>query len=631
MAGGELPQEWARELFPPERNECELTYAGKATAEQILADTMAVPLQEVSTFGGNGSAWHNKLVFGDNLQVMKHMLDLKQRGTLANADGSPGARLIYIDPPFATRQEFRGSRDQKAYQDKIAGAAFLEFFRKRLVLLRELLADDGSIYVHLDQKKGHYVKVLLDEIFGEEHFQREIIWDISVLAGFKTQALNWIRGHDIIYYYSKGGRRVFNKLKVPHRKEYLQRFTKKDKAGELYFDGRGERVYLKAAIKKGKTIGDVWGDIMSFQQIPTSKERIDYPTQKPEALLDRIVRASSAPGDLVLDAFAGSGTTCAVAEKLGRRWIGIDCGKLAIYTVQKRMLNLRTEIGNTGKPLQASAFTLYNAGLYDFETLRSLSWEGWRAIALELFECKDEPHTIRGFKLDGKRKGSSVLVFDYLKNKGGITRETIGDIHASIGQQVGSRCFIIAPKGFFHFQEDYVEIDGVRYYALRIPYSIIRELHARDFSAIRQPADEKSVNETVDAVGFDFIQAPAVEYKAGRLPRATDRGDTYLQIRKFASRARIKGGNHRAGMEAFSMLMLDYAFDGKVFDLDEVFYADALQANGWKAVFPLGNVKGDVLAVFLDIYGNEARLRVSRSEFDLPSRLGSVRKGTAKK
>ena len=127
---------------------------------------MAVPLQPIRTFGGNGDGWHNMLIFGDNLQAMKTLLRMKEQGQLVNADGSRGVRLVYIDPPFATRQEFAGSQEEKAYQDKVTGARFLEFLRQRLVFLRDLLADDGSIYIHLDWKKVHYIKVLSDEIFG---------------------------------------------------------------------------------------------------------------------------------------------------------------------------------------------------------------------------------------------------------------------------------------------------------------------------------------------------------------------------------------------------------------------------------------------------------------------------------
>jgi len=167
-SGEELPVDYKHVLFPPEKKEYELVYAGKEREEDILADTMAVPLQPVKTFGKNGNGWTNKLIFGDNLQVMKALLD--------NPDVQGHVKLIYIDPPFATKQDFRGSRDQKAYQDKIAGAEFIEFLRKRLVFLKELLSDDGSIYVHLDWKKVHYVKVVMDEIFAENNFLNEIIW-----------------------------------------------------------------------------------------------------------------------------------------------------------------------------------------------------------------------------------------------------------------------------------------------------------------------------------------------------------------------------------------------------------------------------------------------------------------------
>ena len=185
----------------------------------------------------------------------------------------------------------------------------------------------------------------------------------------------------------------------------------------------------------------------------------------------RIINASTNKGDLVLDAFAGSGTTCATAEKLGRRWIGIDCGKLAIYSIQKRMLNLKEELGNKGKRLKAKPFTLYNAGLYDFSTLRQLNWHDWRFFALQLFGCKDDPHKIGGLSLDGKLKGSSVLVFNFHQRAGKrIDRETIEQIHSAIKGKVGKKFFIIAPRGVFDFQQDYIDLDGNT--LLRYAYSL---------------------------------------------------------------------------------------------------------------------------------------------------------------
>ncbi|MFO0794128.1 MAG: site-specific DNA-methyltransferase [Candidatus Brocadiaceae bacterium] len=641
--GEELPAEWAREFFPPERREYELVYNGKESEEQILADTMAVPLQPVSTFGQNGVDWHNKLIFGDNLQAMKTLLQMKERGELVNADGTPGVRLVYIDPPFGTGDEYSITDDLRAYSAKLQGSKFIEFLRKRLILLRELLAADGSIYIRIDYHFGHYIKAVADEVFGPQFFRNEI-----VINRFKRQlrGLNQFNvATDSLFLYSKSGNPVFNEQLrsrlcsfcgqmtepqwLPMTSPGLRNPPERIILGQKLLPPKGRHwTFTQARIiameKEGRirientsTWTDLDGDrhrgvpeYLQTEETPTDSSWTDlkgyvrsarYPTENPEELLERVVRASSNEGDIVIDSFAGSGTTCAVAEKLKRRWIGIDSGKLAIYTIQKRMLNLREEIGNSGKPLAVKSFTLYNAGLYDFETLRQLPWEGWRSIALQLFECKDEPHKIRGFQMDGKRQGSSVYVFNHFE-KGKISRETIADLHASIGKQVGERCFVVAPRGAFLFQEDYIEMDNVRYYALRIPYSYINEVHRREFSALIQPSDERAVNETVEAVGFDFIQPPLVELEIKA------RGVTVsLKIKKFESRARVKGKEKIGRHDTLSMVMVDFNYNGKVFDLDKVFYATALKDNGWKIEFPRKDVTGNVMLVFLDIYGNESR------------------------
>lgn len=164
--GKPLPDSY-RHVIPFEtKKEYELTYAEKEREEDILADTMAVPLQPIKTFGNGGEGWTNKLIFGDNLQVLKSLMNDPQV--------KRKVKLIYIDPPFATRQEFKSRYGETAYQDIIAGARFLEFLRKRLVFLRELLANNGSIFVHCDWHLGHYMKILLDEIFGKNNFRNEI-------------------------------------------------------------------------------------------------------------------------------------------------------------------------------------------------------------------------------------------------------------------------------------------------------------------------------------------------------------------------------------------------------------------------------------------------------------------------
>lgn len=598
-SGEDLPVEWAREFFPPERREYELVYSGKETEEQILADTMAVPFQEVSTFWQNGVDWHNKLIFGDNLQAMKRLLQMKADGKLVNADGTPGVRLIYIDPPFATKKEFRGSQDQKAYQDKIAGAEFLEFLRKRLVIMRELLTPNGSIYVHLDWKKGHYVKVLMDEIFGEQNFRNEIVWTYFGPTNVKQ---DFPKKHDTILRYSKSKDVIFNfdDIRIPYSEGSVDRANRNVIAsGGMDFD----KIQLNEA---GKVPEDWWVGINQATKYPG--EIVGYPTQKPVKLLERIIKSSSNKGDIVLDAFVGSGTTPVVAEKLNRRWIAIDIEKLAIYTTQKRMLNLRADIGNAGKELKVKPFTLYNAGLYDFDTLRILPWESWRFFALQLFECKDEPSKLNGFPMDGKRQGSYVHVFRHiedgkLKQMG---KETIGDLHASIGKVVGERCFIIAPRGAFLFQEDYIEIDGVRYYALRIPYSYINEIHRKKFVALEQPNNEMAINKIIEAVGFDFIQPPVVELEVSPKKQAVS-----VKINKFESKARLHGEEKVSKHDALSMVMVDYDYNGKVFDLDEAFYANTVKDNKWKIELPAKEIKGDVMLVFLDIYGNEARIVIS--------------------
>jgi len=645
--GEELPAEWARELFPPERREYELVYNGKETEEQILADTMAVPLQPVSTFGQNGVDWHNKLIFGDNLQAMKTLLQMKERGELVNADGTPGVRLIYIDPPFGTGDEYSITDDLRAYSAKLQGSKFIEFLRKRLILLRELLAADGSIYIRIDYHFGHYIKAIADEVFGPQFFRNEI-----VINRFKRQ----LRGlhqfnvaTDSLFLYSKSGNPVFNEQLrsrlcsfcgqstepqwLPMTSPGLRNPPERIILGQKLLPPRGrhwtftqERVVAmekEGRIRIGNT--STWTDLaggrhrgvpeyLQTEETPTDSSWTDlkgyvrsarYPTENPEELLERVVRASSNEGDIVIDSFAGSGTTCAVAEKLKRRWIAIDSGKLAIYTIQKRMLNLREEIGNSGKPLAAKPFTLYNAGLYDFETLRQLPWEDWRFFALQLFECKDEPHKIHGFQMDGKRQGSSVHVFNHFK-EGQINPQTIADLHASIGKAVGDRCFIVAPRGAFLFQEDYIEMDGVRYYALRIPYSFINELHRRQFSALVQPNDEMAINETVEAVGFDFIQPPVVELELSEKKQAVS-----VKIKKFESKARLRGEDKISKHDALSMVMVDYDYNRKVFDLDKAFYASAIKDNKWKVELPAKEIKGDVMLVFLDIYGNESRMVIT--------------------
>jgi len=369
-----------------------------------------------------------------------------------------------------------------------------------------------------------------------------------------------------------------------------------------------------------RIISDTWLDINAY-------ERNGYPTQKSEYLLSRIIDSLSDADDLVLDAFAGSGTTLAVAEKLGRHWIGIDCGKLAIYTNAKRLLNLKSEIGNKGKPLKLKPFTLYNAGLYDFARLKELPWEGWRTIALDLFQCQDKPHKVGGIQLDGYRGGDDVLVFNH-KVGGGVVLDYgfIDDLHAQIGSKIGSRFFIIAPAASVTFLEDYIQKGKTRYYILRIPYSIINELHSHDFEAIKQPTDETQVNETVEAVGFDFIRQPKVECEYSIRQREGEGfKDAVVKIKTFKSEALAKGASQKGNRETLSMVLVDYDYPydparkGKEpappFELDAVYYANDIQSNDWEVRLPIDSLGEYVMLIYIDIYGNEYTEVKARTDF----------------
>jgi site-specific DNA-methyltransferase (adenine-specific)/adenine-specific DNA-methyltransferase len=343
-----------------------------------------------------------------------------------------------------------------------------------------------------------------------------------------------------------------------------------------------------------------------------------YPTEKHESLLSQILELATSDGDLVLDGFAGSGTTLAVAEKWDRHWIGIDCGKLAIYTIQKRLLSLRDQKDHLETPTKLRPFTLYNAGLYDFSKLRELRWEDWRFFALQLFQCRDEPHKIGGIQLDGYLKGASVLVFNHQKQPGvRIDEETVRSLHQALGTKVGSRMFVIAPALVFDFQQDYIDIDRVRYYALRIPYSIIHELHHRDFTALKQPSDELAVNDTVEAVGFDFIRTPELQYVCGSGRRKGQLlVEAFIRIKTFKSEAVVREPIRKKGnRETLSMVMLDYDYDGDVFGLDDVFYADEVEKAEWELRFPADGLGKEIMAVFVDIYGNEARELIPATRF----------------
>ena len=315
------------------------------------------------------AGWRNKLIWGDNALVMGSLLE-KFAGKID---------LIYIDPPFATGADFsyiaevgeggleiekaQSLIEEKAYRDTWGqgSSSFLQMLADRIRLMRDLLSENGSLYVHLDWRLASAARLMIDEIFGADAFQREIVWYFDNVSGYKSIANNWIRDHESILWYTKSDTYTFNKVYGEYPPGYENKFSNVDAQGRRFMKRGGRRQYLDEL--KGKPLGDVW-------RIPfinnMADERVGYPTQKPEALLNRIVAASSNEGDLVADFFIGSGTTLAVAEKLGRRWIGCDLGRWGIHVTRKRLL----EIENC-KP-----FEVLNLGRYERQYWQGVTFGG---------------------------------------------------------------------------------------------------------------------------------------------------------------------------------------------------------------------------------------------------------------
>ena len=211
--------------------------------------------------------------------------------------------------------------------------AYLAYMTPRLAMARMLMRPGASIYLHCDPTASHYLKLMMDAVFGGDNFQREVVWRMPTISGFKTRAKNWCRQHDTLLYYAKGPARVFNKSWLPYPEDYLRNFNQRDSRGR-YWLRQGKKRYMG----EGIAIGTVWTDIHSMQTQSVSRaEGLGYPTQKPLALLRRIIEASSDKGDVVLDPFCGCGTTIAAAHECGRRFVGIDVERFAAQIISRRM------------------------------------------------------------------------------------------------------------------------------------------------------------------------------------------------------------------------------------------------------------------------------------------------------
>lgn len=341
------------------------------TGKRPYKSTQYYPAQLRETYGEDQNGWMNKIFWGDNLQVMSHLLK-EYRGQID---------LIYIDPPFDSKADYKKKIDvkgvgkaesdsstfeEKQYGDIWTNDEYLQFMYERLILLRELLSERGSIYLHCDWHRSAYLRLLLDEVFGANNFRNEIVWSYF---GFKrATSKKFTQKHDVIYSYTKSPDYIWNVQYKPHSPEYIKRF-KKDANGRLYRDdvnptGGGTRIIYLDEVE-GDIVDSVWTDIPPVN--PVAKERQNYPTQKPEALIERIIKSSTNPGDLVFDCFMGSGTTQAVAMKLGRRFIGADINLGAIQTTTKRLVGVANELNTQmQEETKYTGFEVYNVNNYDF-------------------------------------------------------------------------------------------------------------------------------------------------------------------------------------------------------------------------------------------------------------------------
>jgi adenine specific DNA methylase Mod len=432
------------------------------TNEYVIANKDTTGLMRGQVKEVEAQAWHNRLVYGDNLLVMQALLAGDSASGLESMRGK--IDLIYIDPPFDSKADYRtkitlpsGDIQQKptvieqfAYADtwKDGTASYLRMIYPRLALMRELLSEKGSIYVHIDWHVGHYVKVLLDEIFGKENFRNHVTWRREVARGMKQYSEFFGHNADYLLLYSKSQNTTYQKIEIDDEITDLKDY-KKDEFGyfstshkgtysdesliELYkqnrvfitkngqaiideknktFDVTNGTARIKYYLKfingkyfKTRVIDDIWEDIAGIAQ--QAGERVEYATQKPEALLERIIKASSNENSIVADFFGGSGTTAAVAEKLGRRWISSDIGKPSVMIQRKRLIDndakpfLYQAIGDYQKEAFASAKLYKRVG-----DLSQVVLGLFGALPLDTLQ----PHL-------GQLKGTKTLVFADSPNK----------------------------------------------------------------------------------------------------------------------------------------------------------------------------------------------------------------------
>ncbi len=392
----------------------------------------------------------NKLILGDNLEILKTLQD-------------ESVDLIYIDPPFFSNRNyevvFGDEAEIRSFEDRWEGGVnvYIEWMRDRVMELYRVLKATGSFYLHCDWHASHRLRVMLDDVFGAKHFQNEIIW---YYRGGGVSKDRFGRRHDNIYFYTKGDRWAFNAddIRTPYSEETLERLRYKARSF------RGERVYdTYEANPLGKHPDDVW---IIQPVMPSAKERLGYPTQKPEELLEKIIRASSNRNDVVLDSFCGCGTSLAVSQKLGRHWIGIDISPTAIKLVEKRLEKLGA--------IKEKTYLSINTPTTDddLRAFKPIEFQNW---VIDELEAKHSKVKSGDFGLDGyfekdlwhEKAGIQV------KQSDGIGRNVVDNFETALKRAKYKKGYIIA----FSFSKGaYEEAARVKKEGLEIKLIKVSEL-----------------------------------------------------------------------------------------------------------------------------------------------------------
>ncbi len=477
QAGRPLPEKYRFVLFEDKR-EVELVWNGKSAdvCTAVLPfqtlEHVDEPREETKSqgqlFDARGrqtQGWTNKLIWGDNKLILS---SLKAGALRRQIEEAGGLKLIYIDPPFDVGADFSmdieiggetfhkepNLLEQIAYRDTWGRGAdsFISMIYERLILMRDLMHPEGSIYVHCDWRLNSFVRQVLDEVFGQSAYRNEIRWKRQPPRGAKAISRQYAKSSDTLLYYSRSDRYCWNPQFKSYSEEYIRsKFVHKDKDGRVYridaigdysaasiaeFRKRG-RIYDYPSGKvgliryldeaKGEAITDMWIDVSEVNS--QAIEDTGYATQKPSALLERIIEASSNDGDLVADFFCGSGTTAAVAEKLGRKWIATDLGKFAIHTTRKRLIGVQRELKAADKPFRA--FEVLNLGRYERQAYLNVGGRlspEQREQALLQKEAEFRELILRAYK------GEPLVSDGFFHGKHGGRLVVIGPINLPVGR-----------------------------------------------------------------------------------------------------------------------------------------------------------------------------------------------------